>query len=152
MNKIVEELRELSLVEKDLSEEAVIQVKNAVAEFVEHGGSDDIQSCLTFIVRLVYNGGYNQAVQDAIDVILDGESYSWEELQHLKTGKTVGERVEENTMGTCDVCNGMGMVECEDCAGTGWITTESGKKEFCPTCIYDGELACPTCKKGVSHE
>jgi hypothetical protein len=46
----------------------------------------------------------------------------------------------------CDLCDGVGDVDCLQCGGSGATDAIAGPAETCPTCSGAGLTCCPECE------
>lgn len=67
-NDFINELRDLQVIPKELSPDAVDKLKIAVNNFMVRNDTKDINVILPYMINLVYNASYSRAVEDVIDV------------------------------------------------------------------------------------
>lgn len=67
--KDMSRLEDLTLVQRSVSPEMVIQIRQEVNKFVAATGKDDLESIMFFLINVVGQDAYNQGVLDVIKEI-----------------------------------------------------------------------------------
>ncbi len=75
----INRIEDLAAVDKDLSPDSLEELQ----KHLKDGGN------VQHTIKYLYNGAYNQAVSDVLEILRDPEndSYTWEELQKLRSEK-----------------------------------------------------------------